>query len=99
MCGEPKDNMSCRFERWNWFWAMKLSQPNAVGVVARVPELPKFIDRKYNLDSYLQCFERFARSNKWGARWLACFLLSALLTGRALDVYFRLSETTATDYD
>ena len=45
--------------------AMKLIQPNAVGVVARMPELPKFIDGKDDLDSYLQRFERFSRSNKW----------------------------------
>ena len=78
--------------------AMKLIQPNAVEVVARVPELPKFIDGKGDLDSYLQRFERFARSNKWKQDdWPLS--LSALLTGKSLDVYCRLSATAATDYD
>ena len=74
---------------------MKVSQPIG-GVVAKMPELPKFIDGKDDLDSYLQRFERFARSSKWEQdSWST--LLSALLTGRALDVYSRMSETAAVD--
>jgi len=61
-------------------------------------KLPPFVDYKDDLDSYLNRFERFAKSNKWEkTEWATS--LSALLTGRALDVYSRLSETSASDYD
>ena len=54
-------------------------------------------DGKDDLDSYLQRFERFAKNNNWDqSTWSTS--LSALLTGRALDVYSRLSETAAVDY-
>ena len=46
---------------------------------------------------YLQRFERFAKSNKWNESIWATSL-SALLTGKALDVYSRMSETAAVDY-
>ncbi len=62
-----------------------------------VAKLPAFIDSKDDLDSYLQRFERFAKNNNWDtSTWLTS--LSALLTGRALDVYSRFSETAAVDY-
>ena len=64
---------------------------------AKLPKLPVFVDGKDDLDSYLQRFERFARSNNWDeSTWSTS--LSALLTGKALDVYSRLSETAAVDY-
>ena len=64
---------------------------------AKLPKLPAFVDGKDDLDSYLQRFERFARSNNWDeSTWSTS--LSALLTGKALDVYSRLSETAAVDY-
>ena len=62
------------------------------------PKLPNFIDYKDDLDSYLNRFERFAKSNDWDKEMWAVSL-SALLTGRALDVYSRLSEEDASDYD
>ena len=56
------------------------------------------MDGKDDLDSYLQRFERFANANKWDkAIWAPS--LSALLTGKALDVYSRLSDAAANDYD
>ena len=65
---------------------------------AKVPKLPTFIDEKDELDNYLLRFERFATSNNWDrSDWATC--LSALLTGRALEVYSRLSEDHAVDYD
>ena len=63
----------------------------------KMPKLPPFMDGKDELDSYLQRFERFARSCKWKEEECAT-LLSALLTGRALEVYSRMSEATALDY-
>ena len=65
---------------------------------AKTPRLPAFIDGKDDLDSYLNRFERFARANKWDEDiWAPS--LSALLTGKALDVYSRMSEDAAVDYD
>ena len=64
---------------------------------AKAPKLPSFVDGKDDLDAYLQRFERFATTAKWDkAGWAT--KLSALLSGRALDVYSRLSEEAASDY-
>ena len=56
------------------------------------------MDGKDDLDAYLQRFERSAETAKckkdgWASK------LSALLSGRALEVYSRLSEEAAKDYD
>ena len=65
---------------------------------AKAPKLPSFVDGKDDLDAYLQRFERFATTAKWEKTGWAS-KLSALLSGRALEVYSRLSEETAQDYD
>ena len=58
------------------------------------PELPSFVDGKDDLDSYLLRFERYAVVAKWEkASWATH--ISALLSGKALDVYSRLSEDEA----
>ena len=64
----------------------------------KAPKLPSFVDGKDDLDAYLQHFERFAKTANWDKTgWTA--KLSALLSGRALDVYSRLSDEAANDYD
>ncbi|KAK3802309.1 hypothetical protein RRG08_066147 [Elysia crispata] len=64
----------------------------------KMPKLPAFVDRKDDLDSWLIRFERFATTSGWPKEsW--CTPLSALLIGRALEAFCRLSETEATDYD
>ena len=65
---------------------------------AKAPKLPSFVDGKDDLDTYLQRFERFAETAKWKKDGWAS-KLSALLSGRALEVYSRLSEEAAKDYD
>ena len=65
---------------------------------AKAPKLPSFVDGKDDLDAYLQRFERFAATAKWEKTGWAS-KLSALLSGRALEVYSRLSEEAAQDYD
>ena len=65
---------------------------------AKAPKLPSFVDGKDDLDGYLQRFERFATTAKWKKTGWAS-KLSALLSGRALEVYSRLSEEVAQDYD
>ena len=67
-------------------------------MTATVPKLPAFVDGKDDLDAYLQSFERFANTAKWHKTGWAS-KLSALLSGRALEVYSRLSEEAAEDYD
>ena len=65
---------------------------------AKAPKLPSFVDGKDDLDAYLQRFERFATIAKWDrAGWAT--KLSALLSGRAIDVYSCLSEEAAFDHD
>jgi len=64
---------------------------------AKAPKLPSFVDGKDDLDAHIQRFERFATTAKWDkAGWAT--KLSVLLSGRALDVYSRLSEEAAADY-
>ena len=56
------------------------------------------MDGKDELDSYLLRFERLAAVNEWKREdWATS--LSALLTGRALEVYSRLSDRDAVNYD
>ncbi|GFS10733.1 reverse transcriptase [Elysia marginata] len=65
---------------------------------AKHPNFPHFQDGKDDLDIWLTRFERFAESNNWSRdKWSS--LLCALLTGRALDCYGRLSTEQAQDYD
>ena len=65
---------------------------------ARDPKLPYFEESKDKMDSYLSRFEKYATANKWDKNVWAAYL-SALLKGRALDVYDRLSTADAADYD
>ena len=65
---------------------------------AKSPKLPSFIDEKDELDSYLLRFERYAENASWEKDTWA-IKLSALLTGRAMDVYNRMSDADASDYD
>ena len=79
----------------------------AGGVAARVtgthdsrsktPKLSPFSDGHDELDSYIQRFERFARSSRWKEDKRATYL-SALLMGKALDTYSRLSDADAGSY-
>ena len=65
---------------------------------ARNPKLPSFEESKDKMDSYLSRFENQAVTNKWGnSFWTAYF--SALLQGRALEVYDRFSVENAADND
>ena len=50
------------------------------------------------MDSYLSKFEKYAVANKWDRSIWAAYL-SALLEGRALEVYDRLSVADANDYE
>ena len=65
---------------------------------ARNPKLPYFEESKDKMDSYLSRFEKYAVTNKWDRSIWAAYL-SALLKGRALEVYDRLSVADANDYE
>ena len=65
---------------------------------AKSPKLPSFIDEKDELDSYLLRFERYAENASWEKDTWA-IKPSALLTGRAMDVYTRMSDADASDYN
>ena len=64
----------------------------------RNPKLPYFEETKDKMDSYLSRFEKYAVANKWDRRIWAAYL-SALLKGRALEVYDRLSVADSNDYE
>ena len=74
----------------------KLGVENAAH--ARNPKLPYFEENKDKMDSYLSRFEKYAVANKWDRSIWATYL-SALLKGRALEVYDRLSVADANDYE
>ena len=60
--------------------------------------MPYFDEERDFMDSYLGRFERFAESQKWRREDWAMYL-SALLKGRALDVYSMMPTEYANDYD
>ena len=66
--------------------------------IARSPELSAFIDGRDDLDNYLSRFDRYATVAGWEKEaWT--IRLSPLLSGRALEVYYRLSQDEAMDYE
>ena len=65
---------------------------------ARNPKLSYFEESKDKIDSYLSRFEKYGVANKWDRSIWAAYL-SALLKGRALEVYDRLSVADANDYE
>ena len=65
---------------------------------ARDPKLPYFDESKEKMDNYLFRFEKYATANKWDKSVRDAYL-SALLKGRALEVYDRLLTEDAADYE
>ncbi|KAK3109194.1 hypothetical protein FSP39_025154 [Pinctada imbricata] len=68
------------------------------GVRPKSPKIPPFDDARDDMDSYLRRFERYAQAQKWELDTWATNL-SALLKGRALDVYALLPADQALRYD
>ena len=77
---------------------MEQSKSNDRTAHTRDPKLPYFDDSKDKMDSYLFRLEKYATANKWDPSLWAAYL-SALLKGRALNVYNRLSNKNAASYD
>jgi len=64
----------------------------------KAPKMPYFDEDKDFMDSYLNRFEKFAVSqNADKTTW--ALSLSALLLGRALDVYSMMSKDDVNDYE
>ena len=91
--------------KWNYKPKMKAqantspaATPTPRNKVAESPKLSSFIDGKDELESYLLCFKSFAENASWEKNTWA-IRVSALLTGRAMEVYNRISDTNANDYD
>ena len=63
------------------------------------PKLPYFDDSVDDLDAYLQRFERYAIYQNWDKDTEWAVNLSALLKGKALDVYSRLPVKESCNYD
>lgn len=64
---------------------------------AQVPKMPFFKETKDDIDSYLRRFEHYATAQKWNSETWAVNL-SALLRGRAFDVYSLLPQERTLDY-
>ncbi|XP_052680025.1 uncharacterized protein LOC128160712 [Crassostrea angulata] len=67
-------------------------------VKPNLPKIPPFEENKDEIDSYLRRFERYATAMGW-EKSLWSTHLSALLKGRALDVYALMSTAKVSDYD
>ena len=67
-------------------------------VSSRTPKLPYFEETVDDMDAYLQRFERYATSQSWPKDELAVHL-SALLKGKALNVYTRIAPHEAMKFD
>ena len=67
-------------------------------VSSRTPKLPYFEETVDDMDAYLQRFERYATSQSWPKDEWAVHL-SALLKGKALDVYSRIAPHEAMKFD
>ena len=73
-------------------------EPPSRSVGIKQPRLPCFDEKVDKVDSYLQRFERHAEVSGWPKEnW--SIALAALLRGKALEVYTRLSADEAGDYD
>ena len=70
-----------------------ISRPTRV----KGPKLTPF-DEKDDIDSYLVRFEKYATTEKWERGSWAVYL-SALLRGKALDVYARMPVAESSNYD
>ena len=64
----------------------------------KVPKLPSFEENKDNVDAYLLRFERYAEQQCWPRDQWAVYL-SALISGKGLEVYYTLSNEQASHYD
>ena len=62
------------------------------------PPLPSFVDGKDNLDEYYLRLKKYASVAKWNRSTWAT-QLSPLLTGKAVEVYNRLSPEEAMNYE
>lgn len=65
---------------------------------ATAPKLPAFCEGKDDMDAYLQRFERYAVAKSWKKEEWA-INLSALLQGKGVAAYNRLSPPEANNYD
>ena len=66
--------------------------------VAKTPKIPAFYENPDEMDSYLLPFERYATAQRWKRdQWATN--LSALLKGKALDVYALMPIEQALEYD
>jgi len=66
---------------------------------AKGPTMPCFDERSDDMDSFLHRFEVYADSQRWSKGQWAVLYLSALLKGKALEVYSRLPVKDAYDYE
>lgn len=80
-------------------WSVPEGSASAFGSSTdTLPKLPKFQDGKDDIDAFLKRFERYAKIVGWNRdNWSVP--LSALLTGRALEVYIRMPDDQSSDYD
>ena len=78
--------------------AARTTESNGNQNFGKSPKIPVFSDGTDMIDSYIQRFELFAQANSWRREeWAQA--LSTLLTGKASDVYSRLSDEDSGNYE
>ena len=94
---ESKSHTSGELDVENEQEAEVLGVGGVSGQKTRGPKMTPF-DERDDMDSYLHRFERYAELQGWKKEVWAVYL-SALLKGRALDVYARLPPEQSRDYE
>ena len=78
-------------------WPMIIKDQNSYSV-SKTYKIPAFDENQNDMDSYLLRFERYATAQRWKrAQWATT--VSALLKGKALNVYALMPVEQALDYD
>ncbi|XP_062572173.1 uncharacterized protein LOC134234132, partial [Saccostrea cucullata] len=77
---------------------ISVNEVSSNSVKPSTPKIPSFEENRDEMDSYLRRFERYATAMKW-EKSLWSTHLSALLKGRALEVYALMSKSKADNYD
>nr|XP_034304387.1 uncharacterized protein LOC117681956 [Crassostrea gigas] len=91
-------NHKLQLERSHMNPSVVTKEEKETSQVIKGPKLPPFEDSKDNIDAYIQRFEIYATTQKWNKDTWGTHL-SALLKGKALDVFARLSPETALDFN
>ena len=97
-----KDDAELQQKKFEHELEMKLIEQKTAETLSKkeamkFPKMPVFSEERDDMDAYLSRFERSAEARGW-ARDDWAVALSSLLTGKALEVYYRMPADEVDDY-